>query len=72
MMVALLHLLAFTAAGILSSHFTRLGNNVLLARSPGCVLWGGVGQEDKGAIDGLIQDFAYLSHYQAMAQLSTQ
>jgi hypothetical protein len=39
-LTGLFHLLAFGVMSIFSAHITTLGNDVLLARSPSCGIWG--------------------------------
>ncbi|KAF8865654.1 hypothetical protein BDZ45DRAFT_796456 [Acephala macrosclerotiorum] len=65
-LIGALHLLAFGAAGILSSHFTTLGNEVLLAPSESCGLW------FNPAIPTNQSDFAEDSYYEVYVKNSVR
>jgi len=65
--LAFVHLLAFTSAGILSSHFTSVGNDVLLARSSSCGIW-----NPAPDLADLAQNIAYGVYNKNMAGLSNQ
>jgi hypothetical protein len=48
------HLLFFTAGGILSSHFRKLGNDVLINRSPAsCGAWNGADVNNADDLEAL-------------------
>lgn len=73
MLLALVHLVSFTAAGILSSHFTKRGNDVLIARSPSCGIWDGPDNNNADNWETLFAaDVAYDVYMKNMAQSSRQ
>lgn len=71
-LLELIHLLAFGAAGILLSHATTLSNEVLLARSPNCDIWLPGGTPTNLNLPLLTELTAYSAYLQGNTQLSKE